>query len=58
MVETEAPAARRKPPETATPSTYSHRARRRLYPQAAGWSDEGLEIEVIVALFAVGAWVV
>jgi hypothetical protein len=32
MAETEAPASRRKPPETATPSTYSHRARRRLYP--------------------------
>ena len=32
MVETEAPAKRRKLPETATPSTYSHRARRRLYP--------------------------
>jgi len=32
MVETEAPASRRKPPATATPSAYSHRARRRLYP--------------------------
>jgi hypothetical protein len=31
MVGTEAPAARRKPPATATPSTYGHRARRRLY---------------------------
>jgi hypothetical protein len=30
--ETEAPAPRRKPPATATPSTYRHRARRRLYP--------------------------
>ena len=32
MAETEAPALGRKPPATATPSTYSHRARRRLYP--------------------------
>lgn len=32
-VETEAPAARRKPPATATPSTYRHRAHRRLYPR-------------------------
>jgi hypothetical protein len=31
-VETEAPASRRKPPATATPSTYGNRARRRLYP--------------------------
>jgi hypothetical protein len=31
MAETEAPASRRKLPVTATPSTYSHRARRRLF---------------------------
>jgi hypothetical protein len=44
--ETEAPALRRKPPATATPSTYGYRARRRLYPfpsgtqaKAAGNSD-------------------
>ncbi len=30
------PVLRRKPPETATPLTYSHRARRRLYPILAG----------------------
>ena len=36
MAETEAPATRRKPPETATPSAYSHRARRRLYPIGVG----------------------
>lgn len=36
MAETEAPASERKPPATATPSTYSHRARRRLYPFPPG----------------------
>jgi hypothetical protein len=33
--ETEALASRRKPPATATPSTYDNRARRRLYPLPA-----------------------
>jgi hypothetical protein len=40
MDQTEAPASRRKPPATATPSTYGHRARRRLYP-VPGWETPG-----------------
>ncbi len=36
MDENEAPASKRKPPATATPSTCGHRARRRLYPISGG----------------------